>query len=60
LLENIVEQKTVGICSTTLTRESLIKIALKAASAAPFQRSDEGVFPDLFLGLRLVPLNFQR
>jgi len=44
LLEHIVGEKAVGICSTTLTRESLIKIALKAASAAPFQRSDEGVF----------------
>jgi len=59
-LENVVEQKAVGICSTTFTRETLLnKIALNKESTALFQRSNARVFVDLFWSLRLVPLDFQ-
>jgi len=62
-LENVVEQKAVGICSTTFTRETFFKVEqnrLNKESIAPFQRSDVRVFADLFWSLRLVPLHFQR
>jgi len=60
-VEKVVEQKAVGICSTTFTRETLSnQIALNKESTAPLQRCDVLVFADWFWSLRLVPLDFQR